>query len=376
MPTLGTLFSGGGLADIGFLQAGYTPTWAIEYDARIADVYRRNLGDHMLTADVCEIDYAALPRVDHVHASPVCKNASQANVDATETDMDIATAMAVCRAIEAQQPKTFSLENVWQYRTFEAFRRICAALQANGYGFDYWHLNSADYGVPQTRRRLILMARKHGRVQRPDPTHREGGDMFHAPWVGWYEAVEDLIPTLPASGFAPWQVKRLPQEVVGSFEMCGLHGGVRLAHVPASTVVSDLGSGTVARRAFIVDGQANNHGATSTLRRDDEPMYTITASGEKRPAREFLVAQGAYGNKLVVSQGHNLTFTITANSNQSGLRAWLQHGKIVKMTPRALMRFMSGPDWYQLPESNSLACTIIGNAVPCELARHVGIALL
>jgi hypothetical protein len=30
-----------------------------------------------------------------------------------------------------------------------------------------------------------------------------------AQWVGWYEAIEDLIPSLPESSFAPWQLKRL-----------------------------------------------------------------------------------------------------------------------------------------------------------------------
>jgi len=34
------------------------------------------------------------------------------------------------------------------------------------------------------------------------------------------------------------------------------------------------------------------------------------------------------------------------------------------MTPRALARFQTFPDWYELPDTKSLACRIIGNAVP------------
>jgi DNA (cytosine-5)-methyltransferase 1 len=41
------------------------------------------------------------------------------------------------------------------------------------------------------------------------------------------------------------------------------------------------------------------------------------------------------------------------------------------MTPRALARFQSFPDWYELPERNALACKIIGNAVPPLLMRRV-----
>jgi len=45
-------------------------------------------------------------------------------------------------------------------------------------------------------------------------------------------------------------------------------------------------------------------------------------------------------------------------------RSWLDNGRIVKITPRGLARFQSVPDWYQLPENESLACKIIGNGLP------------
>jgi DNA (cytosine-5)-methyltransferase 1 len=51
-------------------------------------------------------------------------------------------------------------------------------------------------------------------------------------------------------------------------------------------------------------------------------------------------------------------------------RALVPH-RVVKMTPRALARFQSFPDWYELPEHNALACKIIGNAVPPLLMRRV-----
>jgi site-specific DNA-cytosine methylase len=50
-------------------------------------------------------------------------------------------------------------------------------------------------------------------------------------------------------------------------------------------------------------------------------------------------------------------------------RAWLEYGRVVKMTSRALARFMSFPDSYALPKTNSLATTILGNAVPPLLGQ-------
>jgi site-specific DNA-cytosine methylase len=47
---------------------------------------------------------------------------------------------------------------------------------------------------------------------------------------------------------------------------------------------------------------------------------------------------------------------------------WLAHGSVVAMTPRALARFQSFPDSYQLPEARTLASRVIGNAVPPLMA--------
>lgn len=41
------------------------------------------------------------------------------------------------------------------------------------------------------------------------------------------------------------------------------------------------------------------------------------------------------------------------------------------MIPRALARFQSVPDTYELPDKDSLACTVIGNGVPCRLMEAV-----
>ena len=90
MTTFASLFSGGGGADIGAIQASYTPLWAVEYDTTIAEWHTRNLPDtRMIVAPVQDVDYSTLPRVDWLHASPPCINASSAKSDGGETDLDI-----------------------------------------------------------------------------------------------------------------------------------------------------------------------------------------------------------------------------------------------------------------------------------------------
>lgn len=176
-----TLFSGGGGVEA-LLKQRITFVHAVEYDPAIASVYRLNHGDHIQVADVCDVDYAAWGALDYLHASPVCKEFSAAKTGGTEGDADINTALAVVRCIEQTTPRVFTLENVGAYQHSKSFKLICRALDLAGY---MWHaevLNSADFGVPQTRRRLILRAVKDALLP---------GLAAPDPWVGWYAATKD-----------------------------------------------------------------------------------------------------------------------------------------------------------------------------------------
>ncbi len=312
MPTLRTLFSGGELFGVGAQQAGYTHADGYELEPKIAAVAQLN-GFDVRVADVCAVDYAALPTVNHLHASPSCKNASNANqkgVDENgdplprETEQDLACADAVCRAIAAHQGETFTLENVYGYRVFESFDRIRAALSAAGFSYEYWHLNAADYGVPQTRKRLILIARRElGRIQRPNPTHRDGGDMFHPPWIGWYAAIEDILHTLPPTQPAPWQLARLPKEIRDSMLLSGAMSNgtsvvMRDSEAPAVTVVA-ADELKLPMRAFLVQSKNVSQEWGDGTRDEDEPSFSIVT--DHKPShmpKAFLVsnAKTEYGD--------------------------------------------------------------------------------
>jgi site-specific DNA-cytosine methylase len=136
MKTFATLFSGGEGVGVGLTAAGLSHLWGIEYAPAIAAVAQAN-GFDVTVADVRAVDYAAMPRADWLHASPSCTRASVANANATEAQEDIEAAQAVCRALAAQEPEVFTLENVWQYRTFAAFRLICDQLGRMGYFWTY-----------------------------------------------------------------------------------------------------------------------------------------------------------------------------------------------------------------------------------------------
>ena len=346
LATGATLFSGFGGVEIGMVAAGITPLWGIEYDHAIAAVARDN-GHPVTTANILEVDPADFPAVDVLHASPPCPNFSQAKTGAGETDEDIALAAAVCWFIATLKPKVFTLENVLLYRKSVSFFWIVQVLHAGGYHVRWWHSNAANYGVPQTRKRLVLVAARDFVPRRPTATHQDPATMVAEqlplfsslsplrPWVGWYETVEDLIPALPDSQFADWQIDRLPAWVIGLLKW---GKGYKEDGEPYFSVTASLGDRPAhLPRAFLVD--PNNPSRDSTIRACDEPMVTVTATHMRRP--------------------------ITTP------RVLMPTGRVVQMTPRALARFQSFPDWFQLPESVVLACKGIGNAMPPLLYQRV-----
>lgn len=428
-----TLFTGFGGVDIGLMAAGLSPAWGVEYDADIAGVHRRNLGDHVIVADVRGVDYAALPRADWLHASPVCTRASVANPGASEAPEDIETALAVVRAVEAQAPQVFTLENVWAYRNFAAFRLILDALGAAGYMYDFEHVNAADFGVPQTRKRLILRA-VHGALLPPMPQP--------VPWVGWYAAIADLVDGLPDSQLAPWQLARMPEELrtvlVG--ETGHIQEGNRQSITtrgqdePAMTATNSF----FKTKAMLVSNAKTEYG--DGMADAGDPAWSVTGNTQGR-ARAVLLTNGQYDGAIVAAEAGDPANTITGNTNQTSLRAVLvsktadkfgdghrqsfepaqtiganEHGsravlvdgnnahiitgaptmcaasepafsipgarsavhrailpgvRVVAMTPRCLARFQSFPDWYELPDKRTLAAKGIGNAVPPLLMQRI-----
>lgn len=415
MTTFATLFSGGELAGVGMRNAGLVHRWGIELDDAIAAVARMN-GFNVITANILDIDPAALEPVDALHASPPCTRASNANQSAElnddgtkEAELDIELGKKVAEFIDVLRPRWFTLENAYQYRNFKAFGIICNALNRGGYFWDYDNVNAANFAVPQTRRRLILRAVR-GALLPPLPAPE--------PWVGWLAAIEDLIPTLPDSKFAKWQLERLPAELnsflVGGSNTSDVQAapgvGVSLANEPSrmvpasqrtdwrafilSNAKTEYGdgirngqepAGTVTGesngrvRAFVIDqnyGNSNSGGQEHILsiKQDNQPIFTLGAgNGDKREIRAWLVginANDSSGAKIYQGETEPAQ-TVRVPSGGRVYRAWLSQGRVVKLTPRALARLQSVPDDYILPDKAALAGKVIGNGVACLMIEKI-----
>lgn len=372
MLTFADGFSGFGGVKIGAIAAGLQPLWSNEKDPEIAKVNQDNFPhDRVIVEDFLTLDPSILPAPDVMHWSPPCINASvakQADDDGVrESDLDRDFSRQIVRFTEVHQPKIISLENVFGYRNFQAFQGgdacegLVPALWRLGYHVRWWHLNFADMGVAQTRKRLIMLAARDFIPQRPQATHQDPKemngsqmDMFTAlnPWQGWYAAIEDLIPTLPASKFAPWQLARLP-DTMKNF----------IINPNGSSIEWSNENDLEKYRAFIAaQGKYDDKLPIST---GDKPALTITANSNQTGVKAFISDSLNYNSTNPNRFADEPVMTVTVYSNKHPApRAWLSHGRVVKMTPRALARFQSFPDWYQLSGKNSLDCKGIGNACP------------
>ena len=129
--------------------------------------------------------------MQYFHASPVCKNFSKAKREGGEVELDKETALSTAEFIAKTRPKVVTIENVKGYRNSEALKIITDELTRQGYDWDADVYNTADYGGYTKRERLIVRAKRDGKLPpKPEKLPEELRKK------GWYSAVEDLIPHL------------------------------------------------------------------------------------------------------------------------------------------------------------------------------------
>lgn len=311
----GTYFSGGGLVEEG-LKGIIDPVVAVEYDRKISGVYRNNFGQHIVTADVRDVDPKELVKhidgeVEYFHASPVCKNYSQVKSNSGEVELDKETAKSTADFIDAVKPRVVTIENVKGYKDSEAMKIITNELDKNGYTWDSDVYNAADYGGYTSRERLIVRAVKDGELpEKPKKQPRKGG---------WLEAVEDILPTLTVkeSGVAPWMDARLKADGIDwqkvekpLYVMGSAYADGKIPHAYGDEILPTLR--TKSGDVIIMPGG-------KVLRADGRVLARITGLGDdyKLPKTESL-AHTIIGNGIPVQLTQGVIAPLLNKDDLSG----------------------------------------------------------
>lgn len=154
-----SLFSGAGGLDLGMINAGHRIVWANDNDTDAVATYRENIGDHIVEGNIAEFPSDQIPNCDVVVGGFPCQGFSQANLLRFEKDKRNALYLEFLRIIQDKQPKYFLAENVRGILSLaegKAIERIECDFRNAGYRVDKKLFNVADYGVPQSRMRVII----------------------------------------------------------------------------------------------------------------------------------------------------------------------------------------------------------------------------
>jgi len=225
-----TLFSGGGLYELGFPKNAVNLVGAVESDPKVIPTYIKNHGDHVVGSKagcmVQDVDFTQFRgKVDHLHASPVCKRYSKANKRKPKpTDLDMITARATARAIDEIRPISFSLENVTDYEGSDALQLILDALNANGYKWDITNSNAKEFGVPQTRNRIFLRAWQ-SQEELPAVRYTHGPrSPGQKSYTDWWETISDLIDPEKKFALNNTQIERIGRQIEGVLAESDIEG--------------------------------------------------------------------------------------------------------------------------------------------------------
>ena len=241
------IFSGAGGSALGFVRAGFRPLAAIDKYTWAVKTYARNIGIKPVRADAFYFDWGKWARelgdVDVLVGCPPCQGFSRLKLTLSrkyrgiEDDPRNRLLLVYLRAVEALRPRAVVFENVPGVEKSNYFRGLVDGLRRLGYRVRWAILDAADYGVPQHRKRIILvgLVGQEPLLFPPPPTHgrpnsgavREG---LRRPWRTVRQAISDLPPLSPGEQHPtiPNHVaKRLPPHWIELIKRIPKNGGSR-----------------------------------------------------------------------------------------------------------------------------------------------------
>lgn len=389
------LFAGAGGARLGAERAGFRTLAAVDHDATALQTQVESYGgDVVIQHDLADVSPDILPQksVTSVHGSPPCKGFSQASGSRAINDSRNELVWSFVEWVDELRPKVVTMENVTGMQTIsnEFVEQLLGdgrrgSVQATltggeavnlpptdgfgsiGYQAKARVLNAADYGVPQTRKRLFVVAIRED-VQTPsrwfpEPTHQP-----HE-YVTVEEAIGDLADELHATdvqltdqineahqreGRRPFQNPDAPSNTIRAGTPPAIVHSQNIGHVcagrrePASV---DEPAKTVRTRApMLTNHVPQNH--SNEMRAQLASYAPGTSHGsvsERRLARD----QAA---PTIACSGGTPPAHYQGDENSLNI--------VRRLTVRECARLQTFPDWYRFVGGKERQYEQIGNAVP------------
>ncbi|WP_394526932.1 DNA cytosine methyltransferase [Lacrimispora sp. JR3] len=335
------LFAGVGGLSYGFMLAGAEILVANEKDESIAQAYKKNHPNtEMITADITKLDIPKifnkyLGKIDIVIGGPPCQGFSQKGSRKTINDPRNFLFKYYYEVVKYLKPKYFLMENVPNLLTTEKglFRKEIEKLFGDiGYSLDCDVLNAAFFGVPQVRRRAMILGKQGNQILRL-PKARNA-------MVTIDEAISDLQYLESGEG-----------EEISPY-----------ITVPNSAYQKDMRKGAT---------ELHNHVATRHSKEAIEKLKLIPVGMGKEVLPEELLTKSIYSGtwSRMIADEQSVTITTRFDTPSSGR---FTHPTLNRcITVREAARIQSFPDRFIFYGNKSSQMKQVGNAVPPLLGKAV-----
>lgn len=316
----------------------------IEYEPNACKT-RTAAGHRTLQADVSTIQEQDYNEIEGLIASPPCQGFSSAGkgaardlipellasirarrwTDRADPDPRVWLIVDLGRWLERLTPEWVALEQV--PAVLPIWRTYAEMLRDRGYSVWTGILNAADFGVPQTRQRAVLVASRVRDVHPPEPTHAE------VPTAGLFGTLEPWVTMAEALG---WGITDRPAHAVAPGTKSG--GG------------SSYGGGSGSRRS-------------AERAREEGRWIGATRGDSRRPGDSYDAS--AKPSRTMTSKSDSWRFTQEGSDDAP-----------IKLTPTEALTLQSFRPDYPVQGSKTKQFEQIGNAIPPLLARRVLEAVL
>ena len=340
------LFAGVGGLSLGFSQVGFDVILANEYDAEIATSYVANHPDtKMIVGDITKLDLEEtfLPykgKVDVIVGGPPCQGFSQKGQRKTIHDARNFLFKNYISVVEMVQPTYFVMENVPNLLTAENgfFRNEIEELfQKMGYALTMSVLNASDFGIPQNRRRAVIIG-KRGQCppKYPIPTF-----LKRSVW----DAISDLAYLNSGEGQEIQDYQITPQS---DYQFLLRNSSEKLF----------------------------NHVATSHSKLALERLALIPPNAGKEVLPKEHLTKSIYSGTWTRIKKDDISVTITTRFDTPSSGKFTHPFLNRALTVREAARIQSFPDTFHFIGTKSSQMKQVGNAVPPLLAKEIAKCIL
>lgn len=386
-PTFVSLFSGCGGMDLGFEQAGCRGLLACDIDPIAVSVHDENLNGPVVELDLSRFPSTELRgvRPDVVIAGPPCQGFSTLGKRKLADPRNSMVVTAVSHAV-ALRPKCVVMENVsgavsGTHATY--WNRAIEILTRAGFSTSTEQITSANFGVPQIRRRVLLFAWRGKRRSYPLPQATAPVSLKTA--LSGIAIAANHEPRTLRAGSQEYRIARR----IGPYQkLCNVRGGDRA--VATWDIPDVFGETTATEREILLAIQKLRRQIRIRAHGDADPLLTSDVAnyigrGVSRPLKR-LVSSGylrQIGDRVDLAHTFNGKYrrlswnhpTPAVDTRFGEPRYFLHPEEHRGLSVREAARIQGFPDEFTFAGPRSAQYRLVGNAVPPPLAKQIALAI-